>query len=125
MTPLSQFVEHSSSDLQAWAAAQFAGIDLGHTARTKRAVRIAVAMAQRAGASIPNLFDSNSDIKASCTFFEHPRSTLDAIEQHHRAVVLAEARRVAGLVLLIEESSEVSCSHRRRRVEGLGSIGSG
>jgi hypothetical protein len=39
--------------------------------------------------------------------------------------VLAEARRLPGLVLLIEDSSEVSYSHRRQRVEGLGSIGSG
>jgi hypothetical protein len=46
------FIEHSSSDLAAWAAGHFGGVDLGHVARNRRALVIAEAYARRPGASI-------------------------------------------------------------------------
>src|SRR5215813_13201865 len=96
------FLEHSSSDFSAWARAQFGGLDLGHVARNRRAVVIAEAFARRPGASIPQLFDTRSEINAAYTFFEHPDVDADALQQQHRAAV----RRAAGeakLVLLIED----------------------
>ena len=118
------FLEHSSSDVAAWAAAHFEGIDLGHVARNRRVVVIAEAFARRPGASIPRLFDTRSDINAAYTFFEHPDVDPDAVQRQHRAAV----RRAAGeaaLVLLIEDGTEVSYSHRSQRLDGLGSIGQG
>jgi hypothetical protein len=118
------FIEHSSSDLSAWAAAHFGGIALGHVARNRRAVVIAEAFARRPGASIPQLFDTRSDVNAAYTFFEHPDVDPDALQQQHRAAV-RRAAGDAGLVLLIEDGTEVSYSHRSRRLDGLGSIGQG
>ena len=118
------FIEHSTSDLAAWVAAHFEGIDVGHVARNQRAVVIAEAFARRPGSSIPQLFDTKSDVKAAYTFFEHPDVDPDALQRQHRASVL-EAARAAELVLLIEDGTEVSYSHRSQRLDGLGSIGQG
>ena len=118
------FIEHSSSDLSTWARAHFEGVTLGHVARNRRAVVIAEAFARRPGASIPRLFDTRSDVNAAYTFFEHPEVTLDALQQQHRAAV-GRAAGEAGLVLLIEDGTEVSYSHRADRLDGLGSIGQG
>lgn len=119
-----RFVEHSSSDLDAWALAHLGSARLGHVDRVKRAVTIARAMAARPGRSLPRLFDRAYDLKAAYTFMQHPRSTPDAIEHGHTELVLEQAGR-AALTLLLEDDTDVSFSHRRQRVPGLGSIGRG
>lgn len=119
-----QFPWHSGTDLSAWTTAHFGGLDLGHVARNRRAVVIAEAFARHPGASIPQLFRRKPDVKAAYTFFEHPDVDPDALQQQHRALV-RHAASEAGLVLLIEDGTEVSYSHRSKRIEGLGSIGQG
>ena len=118
------FVEHTQADLSQWAQAHFSGAVLGHVLRTRRLVTIAEAYASRPGCSIPRLFDRPADIKAAYTFFEHPRCNPDSIQQAHRSSV----RQAAGsgdLVLFIEDTTEISFSHRKQHVEGLGSVAEG
>jgi len=118
------FVDHSSSDLDAWALSHLGGARLAHVDRVKRAVSIARAMAAHPGRSLPRLFSTRYDLKAAYTFMQDPRSTPDAIEHGHKALVLQQAA-AAQLALLLEDDTVVSFSHRKRRVPGLGSIGRG
>lgn len=107
----------------AWAQAHFRSVDLGHRKRNERAVTIAAAMAARPGRSIPQLFDEPYDIKAAYTFFEHPRSSLDALQQPHRDLVRG-AQSGYRLLLALEDTTDLIYSNDSSR-DGLGSVGSG
>src|SRR5206468_7154785 len=97
------FLEHTSPDLGAWAAAHFGQAALGHRQRVTRGVTIAHAMAARPGLSIPRLFDRPCDVKAAYSFMEHPSTTPDAIQHGHRQMVLEAAGASRQTCLLIED----------------------
>jgi hypothetical protein len=105
-----------------WARSQFQGAKLGHSARKKRVMAIAGAMAEQPGRSIPELFTRKYDIDAAYDFFDRPEATPDAIQCGHRALVKAELRQ-PGRYLLIEDTTYMAFTHRRQVVPGLGPIG--
>src|SRR4051794_14412169 len=105
-----------------WAAAQFQGTRLGHCARRSRPMAYARALAERPGATIPELFTRKYDIDATYDLLDRPEVTPDAIQHGHRHLVKRELRQ-PGRYLLIEDTTFPSFSHRRQAVPGLGPIG--
>ncbi len=110
------------ADPQPWAEAHFSGARMGDRRRTRRVETIAEAFATRPGHTIPELFADRYDIQAAYDLFDRPEATPDAIQAGHRR--LARARlRSPGYYLLIEDTTFLSFTHRRRAVPGLGPIG--
>jgi hypothetical protein len=85
-------------------------------------MRIAEAMADQPGRTIPELFTRKYDIDATYALFDRPEASPEAIQAGHRGLVKAELRR-PGRYLLIEDTSYISFTHRQRPVPGLGPIG--
>jgi transposase-like protein/transposase Tn5 family protein len=105
-----------------WARHQFQGARLRHSTRRQRVMKIARAMAEQPGRSIPELFTRKYDIDAAYTLFDRPEATPDAIQVGHRALVKAELR-TPGRYLLIEDTTYMSFTHRAQPVPDLGPIG--
>ena len=114
-------LDHKASPTD-WARRQFQGAKLRHSTRRQRVMKIAAAMAEQPGRTIPELFTRKYDIDAAYTFFDRPEATPDAIQCGHRALVKAELRQ-PGRYLLIEDTSYLSFTHRTQPVPGLGPIG--
>src|SRR4051812_10130888 len=96
-----------------WAAAQFQRTRLGHCARRRRLMAYARALAERPGATIPELFTRKYDIDATYDLLDQPEVTPDAIQGGHRHLVKHELRQ-PGRYLLIEDTTFPSFSHRRQ-----------
>jgi len=105
-----------------WAEQQFHQARLGHCSRTKRLEQIAAAWARQPGRSLSELCPDWSDRKATYHLFARPEVTPEAEQRPHRRAV-REALRQPGWFLLLEDTSFLSFSHRRRPVPGLGPIG--
>jgi len=118
---LARMLDHKSAPAD-WARAQFQGARLKHCARRKRVMKIAAAMAEQPGRTIPELFTRKYDIDAAYDFFDRPEATPDAIQCGHRALVKEELRQ-PGRYLLIDDTTYMSFTHRRQVVPGLGPIG--
>lgn len=101
-----------------WAQKHFSGIELRDKRRASRAVAIGTALAQRPGASIPQMFGSKYEVKAAYTFFDVEEVTPEKLQAGHRKLVLGEMRE-AGCYLLIEDDSEFGWSNEVER-RGLG-----
>jgi hypothetical protein len=114
-------LDHQSAPAD-WARCQFQGAKLQHSARRERVMKIAAAMAEQPGRTIPELFTRKYDIEAAYTFFDRPEATPDAIQGGHRALVKAEVRQ-PGRSLFIEDTSYMSFTQRQQSVPGLGPIG--
>jgi len=106
---------------QAWAEAHFGCADLGDVRRTRRAVTIAERMLEAPGTSIPGLFERRYDVKAAYTFFSHPRSTPDRLQEGHR-IQLQERLASGRTILLAEDTSTFSWSGKAP-CTGMGPIG--
>jgi hypothetical protein len=118
---LARMLDHQSAPAD-WARAQFQGARLKHSARRTRVTKIAEAMAEQPGRTIPELFTRKYDIDAAYDFFDRPEATPDAIQSGHRALVKEELRQ-PGRSLLIEDTTYISFTHRQQVVPGLGPIG--
>jgi Transposase DNA-binding len=112
---------HTSEELHAWAAQEFADAELGDVRRADRLVTIAGAMAMAPGASIPELFARAYDVKAAYTFFSDEHVVPDEVQATHRHQV-QQAMRAPGTVLLTEDTTDLSWSGKQA-IPGLGPIG--
>lgn len=90
-----------------WAWAQFAEAELGDVRRRRRAARIAAALTEAPGQSIPQLFSRRYDAKAAYALFSHPEATPDALQAGHRQQV-RERLHEGGTLLLLEDTSDFS-----------------
>jgi hypothetical protein len=95
---------------------------MGDRRRTRRVEVIAEAMASRPGKTIPELFAGRYEIQAAYDLFDRPEATPEAIQAGHRRITRAGLRS-PGYYVLIEDTTFLSFSHRRRPVTGLGPIG--
>ena len=108
---------------QEWAEQTFGGVQLGHVARTQRAVAIAAAMAREPAASIPAQQHSEAGTKAVYRFCENAHVSYDALLQPHMEAT-RELARQRRRVLLIQDTTEVDYQHHPKTT-GLGPIGNG
>lgn len=107
-----------------WAAATFGSCALGDRRLQRRVVTVASAIAQSPQVSLCRSCADPAAVKAAYRLFQHPAATLDAMTAPHRERTLAATRAAAGVVLLIQDTTEVDYS-AHRATTGLGPIGDG
>src|SRR5258708_1121933 len=108
---------------QEWAEQTYGAAQLGHVARTRRAVVIAAAMAAEPAGSVPAQQHSQAATKAVYRFCENAHVRYEALMQPHWQQTRADASRYQR-VLLVQDTTQVDYqAHPQTR--GLGPIGSG
>jgi len=103
-----------------WAAAEFGRARLGDARLTKRLVRVAHAVAAKAGKSLPEAIGGWTELKAAYRLFDNEKATRERVVGPH----LENTRRACasgGEHLLVEDTTALSYSGRRP-VDGLGPI---
>jgi hypothetical protein len=106
-----------------WAEATFGTVRLGDQRRTKRAVKIAEAIAHDPAASLPAQMQSEAALHAAYRFLETPAVTYEKLLQPHLEQTRAQARE-RQQVLLIQDTTEVDYQ-QHPTTSGLGPIGNG
>jgi hypothetical protein len=104
-----------------WARAAFSGADLGHAARSGRAVRFAAKMMQSPAASIPTLCGSKSAAKAAYMLLQNEEVTHEALLEAVFEQTAARCASQACGVLAIQDTMTASFGGVEDR-EGLGPV---
>ena len=107
----------------AWAAQQWAQVELGDRRLTRRAVAMGMQMAADAEASLPEQMGSPSALKAAYGLLNHPGVSLAALTAPHRQQTL-HAAGAEPVVLLVEDTTELDFTAHASKT-GLGPIGDG
>jgi hypothetical protein len=104
-----------------WAKAEFGEVELGDVRRTARAVKVAQALAQAPGGTLPDPLSNWSELKAAYRLLNQPECTFERLLQPHwtRTQAACAAR---GSYLLIEDTTELDYTEHGV-VTGLGRIG--
>lgn len=106
-----------------WCQQQFQGVMFSDKRRVKRVERIASALAENPGNSIPQLFERPYDVKAAYNLFNHPEATPESLQSGHREEVNRRLRE-APTTLLLEDTTELAWA-TQEEIKGLGPVGSG
>lgn len=93
-----------------WAVSSFGGCKLGDARRTRRAVEVAVRMAEHPSGSSPRQMPEWAELKACYRLFHSPSVTFEALARPHWEQTCAAAR---GRVLIINDTTTVSYKERR------------
>ena len=110
-------------DPKSWAENHFAGAEMSDIRRLDRVMTIAEAMAASPGKSIPEMFASPYDVKATYALFNHQEATPDNLQAGHRDLVKQQLQE-PGVYLLIEDTTQMSWSGNQP-IPGLGPISNG
>ena len=104
----------------AWAVREFAGVDLGHWARTKRAIRVGAALVEKPSSSIPKVTENGHQAKGVYRLLSNPYVEHDGILSGHidRTVERCLGR---SAVLVIQDTTTLSYTEHRK-VRGLGPV---
>jgi len=107
-------------DASAWAVLEFGRADLGHGARTKRAVRVGATLVQNPSSSIPRVTENGHQAKGFYRLLSNPQVEHDAILSGHidRTVERCLGR---SAVLVIQDTTTLSYTEHRH-VRGLGPV---
>jgi hypothetical protein len=107
-----------------WAEAQWSGIELGDVRRTARAIKVGAKLATLPAGSLPQQQGSWGDVKAAYRLLNEADVTFEALSSVHWAGSLEAAKTQAGVVLFIQDGSELNYS-KHKTTRGLGFIGNG
>ena len=106
-----------------WAEMTYGSVMLGHEQRTKRAVKMASALARDPMASLPKQLGDQAATKAGYRFLESAQTSYEQLMRPHlqqtKALMQQQKR-----VLLIQDMTEVDYEHHPK-TRGLGPIGNG
>lgn len=104
----------------AWAFSEFGGAELGHAARTRRAVRVASALVQNPSASIPRISENAHQAKGAYRLLSNPEVNHDDILSGHigRTIERCNAR---SAVLVLQDTTTLSYTEHRS-TKGLGPV---
>lgn len=108
-------------DVNRWAEQQFGTCELGDQRRTRRAVKLAAAMAANPDASTPDQTEDWADCKAAYRLFDQQDVTFEALVEPHWRLTRA---REEGTWLLIGDTTTIDFGIWRN-VDGLGPTGDG
>ncbi len=108
---------------QEWAEQTYGAAQLGHVARTRRAVVIAAAMAAEPAGSVPAQQHSQAATKAVYRFCENAHVSYEALMQPHWQQTRTDASRYQQ-VLLVQDTTQVDYQ-AHPKTTGLGPIGNG
>jgi hypothetical protein len=105
-----------------WAAEEFSAAKLGDARLEARLLSLARDFYAKPRAQIPQACGSRAKAKAAYRFFDHPRTTMDAILQSHYE---ASAARVSehAVVLAVQDTTSLNYN-TQPAIENLGPIGS-
>jgi hypothetical protein len=106
---------------EAFASMHFGGLDLGDRRLTRRAERVAAAIASCPHASLPRQCGDPHQAKGAYRLFDHDAVTSHSISRRHRDRTL-DAARERDVVLFIQDTTELSFAESRA---GVGPIGYG
>lgn len=106
-----------------WAKQNFSNLTTTDIRLNKRIIKIAEAMANKPGTTLPGLFGAWKDTKAIYRLLNHDSITPDVIQVEHKENCKKKLSG-KGIYLLIEDTSDFSWSGHQT-IEGLGPIGSG
>jgi Transposase DNA-binding/Transposase DDE domain len=107
---------------EVWINENFKGALLNDARLSNRLTKIATKMANKPEGSIPQQMGIWSEIKACYEFLKNKKVTHKRIQMPHRQRVIHLAREIRGVVLFIQDSTELDYS-ARAKTEGLGQIG--
>src|SRR3990167_1052961 len=110
-------------EVSTWVQKNFSNLSTPDIRLNKRIIKIAEAMANKPGVSLPGLFGTWKDTKAIYRLLSHESITPDSIQSEHKANCMRTISS-KGTYLLIEDTSELSWSGHQP-IKGLGPIGSG
>src|SRR5229473_2833778 len=106
-----------------WAQATFGEVRLRDERRTKRAVRLAEAIAREPGVSLPKQVGSRKEVKATYRFLQSGQVSYEALIRPHVQHTRAQLAQLP-VVLLIQDTTELDYQ-AHRQTSGLGPIGNG
>jgi hypothetical protein len=104
-----------------WAQAEFGGVELGDMRRTARVCKMATALAQSPGGTLPDPISKWRELKAAYRLLSNPAISFERLLQPHWARTQS-ACAARGEYLLIEDTTELDYTSHEA-VEGLGRIG--
>lgn len=105
-----------------WAQRNLGKANLSDVRRRRRLLDVGEQMARSPGKSLPRLFDSIYDLKATYRFFRHPEVTPDNVQSGHRKLIHRELQEPGKETLLLEDTSELSWN-TSFEIPGLGPTG--
>jgi hypothetical protein len=104
-----------------WAEQTFGQVQLRDLRRTRRAVKVASAMARDVSASLPKQQHTWKDVKALYRLLDESDVTFEALMQPHYQQTCEEIGTQA-VILLVQDTTEIDLSHRSK-ISGIGQIG--
>jgi Transposase DNA-binding/Transposase DDE domain len=108
----------------AWAEAQWGRVELGDVRRTARAIKVGEKLAGLPSGSLPQQQGNWGDVKAAYRLLNEGDVTFEGLSGVHWQGSLEAAKRQAGVVLFIQDGSELNYS-KHQATTGLGHIGNG
>lgn len=105
---------------QQWAQSEFGHVQLGHGARTKRAVLMAKTMLERPGGQVTRIFKISADREAAYRALENPNISAQALGEASSRAAVRRAAKFASVYVPIDGTSLTLKSSPAR---DLGDIG--
>lgn len=106
-----------------WAQATFGEVRLGDERRTRRAVKLAEAMAREPQVSLPKQLGEPKEVKASYRFLQSAQVSYEGL-LHPHVVQTRQQCCEQPVVLLVQDTTELDYQ-AHRKTSGLGPIGNG
>ena len=113
--------QDNNSEINEWAKQQWGSAQLGDQRRTKRAVKLGAQMARQPAASLPTQSGSWGAMKAAYLLLNEEDVTHGALSQGHWDATLHQARLSSGVVLFIQDGTELDYTHHPE-TSGLGRL---
>jgi len=108
---------------EGWARATFGEVRLGDERRTRRAVKLAEAIAREPNVSLPKQLGEPKEVKATYRFLQSAQVNYEALMRPHLLQTREECLQRA-VVLLVQDTTELDYQ-AHRQTSGLGPIGNG
>jgi hypothetical protein len=107
-----------------WADDELDGVDLQDKRLNERLKRIVSDLGDRPTLSIPAACGGAAEMSAAYRLFDNAKATYDAVLAPHR-VRTADRSRPEGLVLLVQDTTELDLTRPRQPVAGTGPLAQG
>jgi hypothetical protein len=118
-----QFMSNTLLTSAQWAHTEFAAAALGDRRRTRRLVKMATALAENPGGTLPQAFAEWKELKAAYRFLSQPKVGWKEVQAGHWQRTQATCCQ-PGEYLVIEDTSELDYTFHPA-TEELGPIGNG
>jgi len=106
-----------------WAQATFGEVRLGDERRTRRAVKLAEALAREPNVSLPKQLGKPKEVKATYRFLQSAQVSYEALMRPYVQQTRAQCEE-RSIVLLVQDTTELDYQ-AHRKTGGLGPIGNG